>query len=338
MKTNGVHYFPHKIDCNFVDLAEAKFGLLGYAIINKLYERIFFEEGYYMNFNDDIGTILASRMGVKKGLVSDLVHLALARNFFNKELYEKYKILTSEDIQLTYLEIVKKRKVLNLEKKFLLASPMQIYKNKVKIEGKPLKNVCNSEQSKQNKTEENFSVFNDIIDNYKEGTADVDNYAEKAFQNEKKIINDLKTQKKIIDLDNAESMSFESFKEKIIATFYNISGLSDKYLSILNSICTAFFFGINLKAKIKLNNKIIDKEIIKFKIEHLSIGNFSKIMNALMFPSTEIKNESIYTLGILNNLVPISDRICYYCGAIDEIFGYVNGEKICETCVRNLKI
>ncbi len=331
MRTNAVHYFPHKLDCNFIDLVEAKFGIIGYAIINKLYERIYFEEGYYMNFNDDIGTILACKLGVKKGLVSDLVRLALARNFFDKSLYEKYQILTSEDIQLTYLEIVKKRKVLILDERYLLASSLQIYEKRSKSGEKVEEKVVNSEQRKQNETKENSSLL--YIDNketFIEGNAsentdisqnvdnDVDNF--KVPETDETLI-DLSqikyANKKVINLDDFDKWTKEEFSKKIIDTFYDVSGMKEKYKSDLQIICDSFYIGLTLKKTIKLsNNRFVNKELIKFKIEHLSSEAFCKILNIEKFSMQNVKNKNIYILGMLNNIVNVNDPICSICGAI----------------------
>lgn len=361
MRTNAVHYFPHKLDCNFIDLVEAKFGIIGYGIINKLYERIYFEEGYYMNFNDDIGTILACKLGVKKGLVSDLVHLALARNFFDKTLYEKYQILTSEDIQLTYLEIVKKRKVLILDERYLLASSLQIYEKRSKSGGKEEEKVVNSEQRKQNETKENSSLI--IIDNKEthiEGNAldapeNVDKPVDKYIETADTLLESFKVpcvdetiidlsnikfaDKKIINLDDFEKWTKEEFTEKIIDKFYDVAGMREKYKSDLQIICDAFYIGLTLKKPIKLNNnQTVTKELIKFKIEHLSYENWGKIFTAEKFSMQNVKNKKIYILGMLNNMVKVNDPICSICGAItgdvDEYYclskkGNIN---ICNCC------
>ena len=73
---------------------------------------LIYRQGYYITWNDDEAFLLAKSVGdnVTASLVSDVVQELVKRGFFNKELFNSFKILTSRGIQERYLEACKRRK------------------------------------------------------------------------------------------------------------------------------------------------------------------------------------------------------------------------------------
>ena len=149
---NGINYFPLNVhlDDKF-ELIEAEFGLKGFAIVVKLFQKIYGQQGYYCEWTEDVALLFGKNVGLGGDAVSEIVRAAIKRGIFDSELYDKYQILTSRGIQERYLEAVSRRKEVEVRKEYLLIKVDQIYKN-VRILNENVnissKNVNISEQKK----------------------------------------------------------------------------------------------------------------------------------------------------------------------------------------------
>ena len=118
----GVEYFPLDVENDDkLDLIEAEFGLTGFAVIVKLYQRIY-KLGYYCEWNDEVALLFGKRLGTGGKAVSEIVSAAIRRKLFDEEIYRKYGVLTSRGIQKRYFEIVARRKNVEVEQRYLLVS------------------------------------------------------------------------------------------------------------------------------------------------------------------------------------------------------------------------
>lgn len=130
----GLDYFP--FDCftdSKIELIEAEFGLTGFAIIVKLLQKIYGEQGYYCEWNSEVALLFAHKNNVGGNVVSDTIQSALRRGIFQEDLFDRFGILTSAEIQKTYLEAVGRRKQIEIQKEYLL----------IKVTLKNV-NVCNN--------------------------------------------------------------------------------------------------------------------------------------------------------------------------------------------------
>ena len=149
---NGINYFPLNVhlDDKF-ELIEAEFGLKGFAIVVKLFQKIYGQQGYYCEWTEDVALLFGKNVGLGGDAVSEIVRAAIKRGIFDSELYDKYQILTSRGIQERYFEAVSRRKEVDDRKEDLLIKVDQIYKN-VRILNENVnissKNVNISEQKK----------------------------------------------------------------------------------------------------------------------------------------------------------------------------------------------
>lgn len=149
---NGINYFPLNVhlDDKF-ELIEAEFGLKGFAIVVKLFQKIYGQQGYYYEWTEDVALLFGKNVGLGGDAVSEIVRAAIKRGIFDSELYDKYQILTSRGIQERYFEAVSRRKEVEVRKEYLLIKVDQIYKN-VRILNENVnissKNVNISEQKK----------------------------------------------------------------------------------------------------------------------------------------------------------------------------------------------
>ena len=153
----GVDYFP--LDCVMDDkfqLLEAEYGLKGFAVVVKLFQRIYQSEGYYCEFNDDVALLFSKRIGEGRSVVSEIVSAALSRGIFDPDLYQKYQILTSMGIQKRYLEIVQRRKNIEMVSEYLLlpndAIPVNVNILSVNVCNNPSK--CIQKYTKESKGKE----------------------------------------------------------------------------------------------------------------------------------------------------------------------------------------
>ncbi len=156
---SGIDYFPHECrNDESLEYLESECGIIGWALIFKLHERIYGGRGYYCEYNHRVMVMFAHANNVDTKLVSQVVDCALEEGIFDKNMYKKYGILTSEIIQRNFLNITKRRKEIFPNPEYVMPKLAKEYSNvcnreknvnisdeNVSISGK---NVSNSEQSK----------------------------------------------------------------------------------------------------------------------------------------------------------------------------------------------
>lgn len=175
MADEGVKYFPLycTLDEKF-ELIEAEFGLKGFAIVVKLFQRIYGEHGYYCEWNNDISLIFAKQCGFSnigevgalgcaekslqsgkpKNLIDLVVNASVRRGIFDEQLFSKYSILTSRGIQRNFLNIVRNRKKVEIKKEYLLLSDVKIKGNIVIIDETYVRNDESDVSFRQSKVKE----------------------------------------------------------------------------------------------------------------------------------------------------------------------------------------
>lgn len=151
----GLSYFPLDValDTKF-QLIEAEFGLKGFALVVKLLQKIYGEQGYYCEWTDEVELLFASKSGVGGDFVSELIKGCIKRGFFDEGMLNKYGILTSKGIQKRYVE-AKRGDISKIEKEyFLLKSPItEVNATKTGVFAtETAVNVAKSTQSKVNKS------------------------------------------------------------------------------------------------------------------------------------------------------------------------------------------
>lgn len=106
----GLDYFPLdvELDTKF-KLIKAEFGLLGFGIVIRLFQYIYGENGYYLEWSQDVALMFASNEQVGVNVVSEVINACLKRGIFDQNKFNDYGILTSNGIQVRYLEVAKRR-------------------------------------------------------------------------------------------------------------------------------------------------------------------------------------------------------------------------------------
>ncbi len=112
-----------KLDCQLDDkleLIESEFGLVGFAVVVKLWQKIYGSEGYYCEWNDDVALVFARKINAGANVVSEIVARCLTRGIFDMGMYKKSGILTSHGIQSRYYECAARRKGEKIKPEYLL--------------------------------------------------------------------------------------------------------------------------------------------------------------------------------------------------------------------------
>nr|DAH25251.1 MAG TPA: protein of unknown function DUF4373 [Caudoviricetes sp.] len=127
---SGIDYFPLDVtlDVKF-ELIEAEFGLTGFGVIVHLLQEIYGKAGYYIEWTEEVALLFARKIGLGGSVVSEIVEASIRRGMFDKEKYERFRVLTSKGIQRRYFEAVSRRKVLEVDYNILLVDAAQILPN-----------------------------------------------------------------------------------------------------------------------------------------------------------------------------------------------------------------
>ena len=154
----GIDYFPLDVDF-FSNIKIRKIakacGPNASAVIICLLCNIYRDEGYYILWDEDLPFVIADQVGVSEGCVKEIITKAVQVDFFSKELYDKYQILTSAGIQKRFLTITYKRKEIDIDKKYLVSDVrkgVSDRKNSVKVIHKPQSKEKVKEKEKENTT------------------------------------------------------------------------------------------------------------------------------------------------------------------------------------------
>ena len=171
----GLDYFPlDTVMDTKIKLIKAEFGLVGFALVVMLYQKIYGEHGYYCEWTDEVALLFASENGVGGCVVSELIAACIRRGIFSEEMYTKYSILTSRGVQERYFEATSRRVRSKLKDEYLLVS---IADFKINVAEMPISvtekgiyvDINDTKESKVNKSKQNKSsvVQYDDTDSYK---------------------------------------------------------------------------------------------------------------------------------------------------------------------------
>lgn len=139
----GLDYFPFDIDWKkgALEYLYCMYGILGVAVIKlSLEPRIYGGEGYFVEYNErssvifskefeDQLSVIDKRDKKRHEIYDEIVRTAIEYGIFDKEMYKKYGILTSADIQETYVRAKEKSQRVEMESRYLLLSDVKIPKN-----------------------------------------------------------------------------------------------------------------------------------------------------------------------------------------------------------------
>lgn len=157
----GIDYFPMDVGF-FTDVKIRKIsracGSQSTSILICLLCNIYKDEGYYILWDEDLPFVIADTVGVSEGAVKEVLIKSLQVGFFDQELYEKYKILTSSGIQKRFLLATYQRKETTIIPEYLINctinsinhSDNEQSKSKVKVNRKKRKEKENNKETSPN--------------------------------------------------------------------------------------------------------------------------------------------------------------------------------------------
>lgn len=114
-----------------VELVIAEYGSTACAVYIKLLQKIHGEAGYFTAWNDDIALLFAKRtMNEERAdLIKECVLAFVRRGVFDADMLKNYGILTSREIQETYLYGSKRWKNIEINQDYLLVDCASIPQN-----------------------------------------------------------------------------------------------------------------------------------------------------------------------------------------------------------------
>ena len=152
----GLDYFPldTKLDEKF-EMIEAEHGLVGFAIIIKIYQEIY-KNGYYYIWDKKRQLLFSKKNNVYIEDLNVIINSALEWNMFSNDLFNKYKVLTSAGIQKQFLKITERRKEVIINENIWLMDNNGINANIIFI--KDDINAINTNISTQSKSKSKSKV------------------------------------------------------------------------------------------------------------------------------------------------------------------------------------
>ena len=104
-----------------------------------------YRDGYYVEFNDDVRFFLSEQTGIEECKVSEIVEDAVACDLFDAAVFGAHGVLTSQEIQDTYLEECGRTKRKTVLVKYIISSEeMPINSEEISINSEEI--AINSEE------------------------------------------------------------------------------------------------------------------------------------------------------------------------------------------------
>lgn len=245
----GIDYFP--LDVEFDEKTEMfliEKEAAGLAVLITTWQLIYKNEGYYIYFGTDLFLLIKKRISIDIKVIKDCVDSCIERGIFDKELFNKYEILTSKAVQKRFFDVINRKKEVHYKPEFLLID-VSAYKNLINVDinrfnsGRNATNEIKGKEIKINDIKENeisggksieseIIYENDFIDSlldlfqseYK--TARNYDYILADIQRERSAIGKLLNHYKKQNPDNDSTKTLSDFK----ALFKQALSIDDKFL------------------------------------------------------------------------------------------------------------
>lgn len=164
----GLDYFPLNVDIDQDDkiaMIEAIHGIEGFGIVIKLLMKIY-KEGYFYKWTEKEQILFSKRVNVDIKQVNEIIDDCIKWEFFDSNLFEAFKVLTSRGIQKRYFEIVKRRQRVEVINELLLLDNADInsYANIVIVDiNKDNANINPQSKEKEIKEKKTKELNTDIL-------------------------------------------------------------------------------------------------------------------------------------------------------------------------------
>lgn len=161
----GLDYYP--LNADFMSDIKVRrlirsFGSKSIGVVIALLGMIYGDKGYYILLNDDVAFIISEQTLEDEDLVNQIINKLIEIEFFDKNLYEKHRVLTSKGIQKRFISATERRKDVKLITKYNLVNVgnnsssdvVNVYNNPVNVDNNSTSdvvNVYNNQQRKEKK-------------------------------------------------------------------------------------------------------------------------------------------------------------------------------------------
>jgi len=176
-RTNpGLDYFPLDVDIDNddkIELIEAKHGIVGFAVIIRLFMKIY-RNGYYYQWGEKEQLLFSKRLNVDINTLNAIITDGIAWEIFNEQMFNEWNILTSKGIQKRYIEAAKRRKQVELIEEYLLLDNncLNEYENVLIVDIKEDNvNIIKQSKVKESRVEESRVSPQSVVNLYNEKTS-----------------------------------------------------------------------------------------------------------------------------------------------------------------------
>ena len=261
VQSKGLPYFL--LDCTLdikFELIEAEFGLKGFAVIVKLFQRIYGIQGYYCEWDSEVVLLFSKQLNEGRNVVSDIVNRAVERDLFDRHQFEQNGILTSKGIQERFFNATARRKKVYVREEYLMLSVDNLPSNVSIIR----KNVYISKEN----------------DNISEQRREEKRRGEKT--KEEKIIEPVDTEEKINPISDAIQVYAENIdpaytprEYELLRSFVEDNGMDEQLLiAVINTAVDNNAKSINyIRAIVKNLNKENIKTVEQFNARNKHFKN-----------------------------------------------------------------
>ncbi len=134
----GLDYFPLDVDIDQDDkiaLIEARYGIVGFGVVIRLFMKVY-KRGYFYEWTEKEQLLFSRRVNVDIKVINEIIKDSLRWEIFDKNMYEKHRVLTSRGIQRRYLKAADRRQSVQIRSAFILLGDDEVnaYKNIVIVD------------------------------------------------------------------------------------------------------------------------------------------------------------------------------------------------------------
>lgn len=159
----GLEYFSLDVKMDDeVELIKAQHGIEGFGVLISMYQSIYADKGYYKKWSERNQILFSNKVSLDKNKVTNIINDCIKWDIFNKKLYDKYQILTSERIQKQYIGATYKRSEVKVIEEFLLLNDKDIDRKNIScINVSDVKNLDINIISDSKSTQSNKDKYKD---------------------------------------------------------------------------------------------------------------------------------------------------------------------------------
>lgn len=118
----GLDYFP--LDVGFLRDSKIRRMMRANAqsipVLVSLLCTIYRDDGFYMRWTEDQSFLVADELGISEGAVTEIAQKAIQVDFFDSDIFNNYRILTSRGIQKRYFSSTSRKKEVLVPREILL--------------------------------------------------------------------------------------------------------------------------------------------------------------------------------------------------------------------------